>query len=407
MTMQLFTPLEYLMIDIANNYGLDKENWDTRIAWFKTNEDNMADMQATAKEPALFYAGFQAYRKAKAGQAIGYPISLDATSSGAQILAALIGCSKSALQCNLVDSGKREDLYTGIYQEMCRRSQSMSTIDRKDTKQAIMTALFGSVAVPKRVFGEGDLLDTFFAVMEDEAPGTWALNQSLLGLWQSTVMSHDWIMPDNFHVSIKVIDDHVDVVTFLDHRYEVYTKINRPMEEGRSISANLVHSVDGMIVREISRRCSYAPFLKLRAMESCINASTHSRRATLLVTPSVTMVQTLLKHYRETKFMSARIIEYINDETIQLFSKPERDALWELLESMPGKSFPVLAVHDCFRVHPNYANDLRKQYNQILYEIAKSNILEVLASQISGQAIHAAKYSNLAPHILESNYALS
>ena len=121
MSFQTFSGKEYLKIDIANNFGLDKEDWDIRIAWFDDNEDKLDELVKQAEEPALYYAGVQAWKKACKGQSSGYPISLDATSSGIQLLAALTGDRKAARLCNIVDTGHREDAYTGLYNTMLER----------------------------------------------------------------------------------------------------------------------------------------------------------------------------------------------------------------------------------------------------------------------------------------------
>ena len=42
--MQLLTAREYLKVDIANNYGLDKKTWDERISWFDENEANLLNL---------------------------------------------------------------------------------------------------------------------------------------------------------------------------------------------------------------------------------------------------------------------------------------------------------------------------------------------------------------------------
>ena len=137
MAFQEFTGKEYLKIDIANNMGLDKEDWDIRIAWFDDNEDKLDELVKQAEEPALYYAGVQAWKKASKGLPCGYPISLDATSSGIQLLAALTGDRKAARLCNIVDTGHREDAYTGLYNIMLDRIGEGAKITRKDTKSAI------------------------------------------------------------------------------------------------------------------------------------------------------------------------------------------------------------------------------------------------------------------------------
>lgn len=406
MTFQTFTPIQYLMIDVANNYGLDKEDWDARIAWFETNADNLEALVTSADNPALFHAGVQAYKRALAGQPIGYPVSLDATSSGAQILAVLVGCVKSAKLCNVLDVGHRMDLYTMQYQSMCDLVKMPATITRNKAKEAIMTAYYGSTAMPRKIFGEGELLNAFYSVMESETPGIWELNQSLLGLWQSHAYSHDWVMPDNFHVHVKVMDDHSENVEFLGHSYTVHSKVNQPTDTGLSIGANVVHSIDAMVVREITRRCSFDHSRKVEVMELCLNAPSHTSEP-VGKSADATKLRFLLRRYAASGFLSARVLDHINADTIQLLDAGERNAVWDLIATMPERSFHVLSVHDCFRVHPNYANDLRRQYNQLLHEIANSNLLVDLASQIVGEPVVAERYGSFGNAILEANYALS
>lgn len=150
--MQTFSPIQYLMIDVASNFGLDKENWDTRLDWFAENQKEIEELiqisnqeprkiashplMKKADAPALFFAGIKAWDKANRGEAIGYPVSLDATASGAQLLSILIGCEKSARLCNVVDTGRREDLYTNVHGFMVDRLGPDET-SRDDSKQAV------------------------------------------------------------------------------------------------------------------------------------------------------------------------------------------------------------------------------------------------------------------------------
>lgn len=401
--MQKFTPIQYLKIDIANSFGLDKSSWNDRIQWFDDNTEKLGELIHKAKEPALFYAGCKAYEDTLAGKPTGYMLSLDATSSGLQLLAALTGDRRASELCNVVDTGTREDAYTKVYEIMLDHIGEEAKISRDDVKQSVMTSLYSSKAEPKRVFGEGALLDLFYDVMVHVAPGAWELNEAMLGLWNSSALSHDWILPDNFHVKVKVMDNIKENFNFLNAPYDCFTKVNRPMKEGRSLGANTIHSIDGMIVREITRRCDYNASKVNYLYDLLENAD--SLYGDMTKTDDDKLVTILWDHYKNCGFLSARIIDHLNADNL---GHVDRTVIWELLESLPDKPFKVISIHDCFRVHPNYGNDLRIQYARQLMLIAKSNLLSYLISQLIGKPVQVGKLDpNLWEDILETDYALS
>lgn len=424
MTFQSFTPTDYLKIDVATNFGLDKENWDTRIQWFDNNEEALLELATLAEQgrtaavrshplmkaadqPAMFFAGLRACLKAHRGEAISYPISLDATASGAQILAILVGCEQSARLCNVIDTGRREDLYTNIHARISERAEArqvaLGEVTRKESKAACMTSLYGSTAQPKRIYGEGELLELFYETMEEDAPGIWELNQLLLAEWNPKAYSHDWVLPDNFHVQVKVIDDRVEGFRFGGRRMEVTTKVNKPVPTSKSLSANVVHSIDGMVVREMLRRCCYDP-ARIAEVWKLLGRPVQTHVVTPEVTENQKLVMTLWDRYLETGFLSARILELLDETTIQLV---ELEPVIELLRTLPEQPFQVLSVHDCFRCLCSYGDDLRRTYNQILHELAQSQILASIVTQISGKPTKVNKLGDFADQILESNYALS
>lgn len=404
--MQTFTAREYLKIDIANSFGLDKKKWNERIAWFDQNQHQLHSLLNQADEPALFFAGVSAWEDVEAGKPIGYPISLDATSSGMQILSALTGDRSAAETCNVVNYNvegvtERRDGYTVIYKAMLRVLGEQSKISREDTKKAIMTSLYGSQAVPKEVFGEGLLLKIFLDTMCHLAPAAWELNQAFLDMWNPNALSHDWTLPDNFHVHVKVMNQVKETVHFLNEPVEVFYNVNAPTAEGRSLGANTIHSVDGMIVREMVRRCDYNVDRVLEIL-GFLDAEIVGD---VLYDNDTYMVQTLWKHYQESGYLSARILDHLHAHNVNLVS---RAAIWELIQSLPEKPFKVISVHDCFRCLPQYGNDLRRQYNNQLMLIAKSNLLQFLISQILGRQVAIGKLdSGLWKDIAETEYALS
>ena len=57
---------------------------------------------------------------------------------------------------------------------------------------------------------------------------------------------------------------------------------------------------------------------------------------------------------------------------------------------------------------PHYGNDLRRQYNNLLAEIAKGNLLNTLLSEITGREINIPKVDpDMWKDVKVTNYALS
>lgn len=413
--MQQFTGLQYLQMDIAASFGLDKNTWDERLAWFQghqfeiehASDDGLKLFVRSAEEPARALAGILAYRQTLQGEAIGYRCSLDATASGLQLLSLLSGCVGGAQLSNLVDTGQRVDAYTHVHEAVCALlniSPSVFPIPRKASKNALMTHLYGSRAVPKRVFGEGtEALAAFYQAIDLLLPGANLLNHDLLGLWDSSTLAHCWTLPDGFEAVIKVMSTIEHPVHFLGKDYAVIEKVNQPMEAGLSLGANIIHSIDGMVVREMNRRCNFTADV-VNDLSYLLTTGAMGGRST--VRQKDLALLRILTAYDMTGFLSAVVFEHLDESNLGLLTTGQKQALIALIDSLPEQAFPIVCVHDCFTFHPNHGNDVRQQYINILAELAESTTLDAIVSEIAGRPIPVNKLSDLAPHIRASEYAI-
>lgn len=409
--MQTFTAHEYIKIDIASNFGLDKKTWTERLQWFNQNEHQLEALVSQADNPALFVAGVMAHEKAMKKVPSGYPISLDATSSGIQILACLTGDRVAASLCNVInlDDDHRADFYTHSYEYMKEIAPAygveVGNIKRDDTKKAAMTSFYGSEAMPKQIYG-GDtpLLRLFFKAMETMAPGPWELNKVFLSIWNPEATQYTWVMPDGFNVHFKVEDSVEESSVFMGAPVKTYRKVEQATENGRCLAANTTHSIDGMIVREMSRRCNYDEDAVKQLKYNLTHYGTEDDQEIIGGTKKDQDLQRVWSLYKQSGYLSARILTLLDCSNLHCV---KASVVLDLINSLPKKSFKVISVHDCFRCLPNYANDLRKQYVLQLHLIAKSNMLNFLMSQIMGKQVDLGIKCDFADEILNAEYALS
>lgn len=417
--MKTFTGWEYLLIDAANHFGNDKLLFEERIKWVMENFNDLETLvdQVKPKDRPLYLKAVQAIRKAQRGEPSGHLVGFDGVCSGVQIMSAITGCVAGAKATGLIDTGKRPDAYTqttDIMNEILADQGLSVSVLRDDAKQALMTSFYGSKKTPKDIFGEDTPeLNAFYQAAFTVAPGAWELLQALLASWQPWEPEHSWVLPDGFHARIKVMErkevrievDELDHATFT---YEFFE--NEGTRSGLSNAANVVHSIDALVLREMHRRCNYDVTeilislvlvdeeLARREEEGCEEDEMDAD----------SKINYYVGHWARSGFASIVILPHINATNIRMIPTDHLQDLAAIIQSMNHKPFPLVTVHDEFKSHPNYANHMRQHYINILSELADSVIVSDILSQIHGTPGTFNKLSNdLSKHIRNSNYALS
>jgi hypothetical protein len=250
--MQEFNAMQYLAIDLANQAGMDKLTWNERIQWVK-DSDLEASIPDDPKTKYLYIKALEVFRNPKPS---GFIMALDATSSGIQIMAALGKCGTSAISCNLINTGKREDLYTNIM------SQVQATgITRDQVKSALIPMMYGSKASPREVFGEGTPeLKAFNQAVEKTVPILGEIGALLKDCWNSTAKYHRFTMPDGHAVVLPTMVSHSERIEVWDTSFTYVWKDVGEDQNSTSLLANVVHAVDAYVMREMVRRCNKAGF---------------------------------------------------------------------------------------------------------------------------------------------------
>lgn len=346
--MQKFSAFQYIKLDIANSFGLDKDLFGQRIDWFEQNKMQLASLVDSADEPAQFYAGMLAYEDTKAGKPTGYLVGMDATASGLQCMAALTGCKVTAASVNMVDPDCRKDVYTDGYHTMITLLDGkMDKFERAQTKDATMTHFYGSQANPRKLFGENSIeLQKFYEMVNIIAPGANMLRQDLIDIWQPFANQHMWVLPDGFTAIVKVM-------TMMEESFEVnelnssFTHrywINKGTATGLSLAANVIHSVDGFVVREMSRRANYDKDMIERVYDALTGGTSH--RYIKDEDVHAVKLKRLVGLAESHKMVSVVMAEHITHDNVDMIPLWIKRELIQIIEQMLNhKPFALIAIH--------------------------------------------------------------
>jgi len=403
-----YTAIQYMAIDVANHYGHDKMEFEDRISWVKSNQDNLESLADKAEDKPLYVKSVNHFKKALKGLPTGHAVALDSCASGLQLMSVMTGCKSGCYMTGLIDSDKRMDAYslvTGYMNDLLGKDSVV--VSRADAKQGVMCSLYGSKATPKIIFGnKSPAYNAFYEVLEDKCKGAYRLFNVLISAWDSKKDFNHWVLPDGFNAYVPVMQSQIDRVKVeeLEYTMSVQTWLNQPLDYSVSLAANTVHSCDAYVLRTLVRRCNYnakqvkeAVALIQEALANQCLVFTYSDEAVMPV-----------HLFNKTGIADISCLEHLPKIVNQLPQRMLKQLLATFTEMLKHEPFEVITIHDSFACLPNHCNVLRYWYKEILAEIAESTMLDHLLSQLFGEECIFSKLdNNLAPLIRNSNYGLS
>lgn len=274
------------------------------------------------------------------------------------------------------------------------------------------SAGYGSKAVPKRVFGEGEMLDVFYNAAMTIAPGAFQLMDELLESWRPYALDHTLVFPDGFVAVMKVMETKETRIEVdeLDHAtFTLQYKVNEGTERGRANVANTIHGCDAYLLRGMERRCNYDPAIVRPANEMLDNAQImYANGANRL--PVHTELVEALALMEKAHIADLSILPLLTWSNVMCLPEWIVTKLLSITDDMlTYKPFPIITVHDAFGCHANNCDITRYWYKEILADFADSDMLSMLMNQLfqSTDGVYEKLSNDLGDKIRNSNYALS
>jgi len=413
--MNTYTAFEYLMIATANAFGEDKSLFEDRIEWVKSNGKILTKLADKADDKAMFIRCVLEIQRVLKGQPTNLPIGLDATASGLQMLAIMSGCKITANNVGLVDPNRRCDAYTTCVHVMNEYLNpngkfperaigfNPDGLTRDDVKGAFMPHFYYSRQEPLNIFGKGTAEHLAFMKSTDViAPGANMLMEDIHGAMlecdKSVTTEYKWTLPDRHTAFTRVFttDDYKFELEELKNEngnnstFTHRMQRNVPNVKDVSLVANVTHSVDGFVVREMQGRMNYDVGNLLKVKEIAQGCRITDRTKMISI-------------YEVDHILASKTMDEYDDNTLGLVA-------WKIEQVLENPRAPMYSVHDEFKTLAPYCNQMRQYYINICAEMSESTMMQDILRQLyRDPLLNYNKCGNgdeLAQLIRGSNYAI-
>lgn len=431
--MKTLTAFEYSLKTLSNHAfkGSDKETLEVQVALGKkllpmlpqlSTMEGVKEFSTNHVLEASNIRGIMSLSKDILNNEFGW-VPLDTASSQSLITSAITRDSRCLNEIFHLNTNMPSDIYTTIGEEI-RATFNLGDIPRKVIKKALMAWGYGGSA------GLCSLTQTkpeqLNEVMEDIADelgfqGIYNMRQACLDAWDEDALEHSWELPDGYEIHQVITQDTFarDLLTGqyiypakrveitlngkqrgIDCRWSKVGKRNKRESGTRSIGANLIHSLDAFLMREIVRRCKQDFNIKPEQFKEVIESG-------FSINVSDAKAADIYNMFKETNVVSLNILNHLHvGDTLP---SDYYEAICRIIDMLPSEGFDIRPIHDEFACLPRHANSMRRQFNHLIAELYQSTMLQYFCKQFELLDIKPMEDVNpeMVERILEADYLLS
>lgn len=412
--MQKFTNIEICKINMANCIGLGKKTFAERLSITAKQVADAIEQMTDIGERLMALQSVKAFRDCQKGY-FSVPIEMDSNSSmfiidscfmkDAESLEYVgVGCDAPQATYKKLEDAWRADC----------EAVKVQTDEVDDFKHnaAIPYGYCGESCVRAALGKKG--YEVFQNTFKKALPKCAEFREACLDAWDGSTLHYDWELPDAYEVSVPVLGDpkkhdiHIGDMTI---GYRLKQNEPRPKwievkgrngfpeykrnNDTRSLGANITHSYDAYVLREIVRRCGITNAKALEILKQC-DESCHCIEEDALL-------ERLERCTYETGIVSARWFYLLENYPVKL---PEgiRNALERIANTLSNKSFELIVIHDAFGCTANHVNALRKTANQVFADLYAGDVAKYFGKKL-GIKLSPNKFDkDVYQAILDSDY---
>lgn len=395
--------------------GLDKEDFLSRAGKAKgmgiTRLTSVANNISDADDKAMAYQAITMLNDALTKGIVNQPIFLDWCSSGVSILSALTRDVKGMNSVGVFNP-KPGNFYQVVTNEL-NEALSLS-LTKAEVKSFTVPYYYGGDLNVREALG--DNVDTYAKVYTALVPGASAFRKESIDAWNETAISYDWECADGYQVSVPVLQDSKEcTVSFSGHSYKCHFKIQGTRatmcesskgfyrnNHTKGLGANLTHSQDALILREMVRM---AHLTRQEALDILARATVET--GDFITHEETGLLGRLLADWEDTNFPSVRWFEVLKECLGLRLPEALKAQLVQLANRLSEQAFDIICIHDEFGCLPKFVNDMRRNANTIYANLYRSNIMSYFNKKFDMNVPVGDYQEEVYQSLLEVDYLLS